>query len=215
MIDHNLLQKDPNIISIVNTANNKSIQKLTAFCRSLNLESLPTEVLDTINTRRWKIKFDYPEFYYDTKTGEKIIVKDFRQIHPDHLKYKKLRLFNTGLEMLLNFVKFSLYVDLDKNINKTDSENLEIDFHKTNPPLLLLKDEEDEINNVTNSFALDYRTSSWQNKKSVFKYNPSERTFTLDNEFTKQHGNLKSENEASAVMFDKYFVCLLYTSRCV
>lgn len=191
LIADNSVSQTPKVRTFSNLANVKTVNDLIAFYKIDSETNAPTEISDVINAHKWYVVFEFPEYFYDERTGQKIIVTHYKQIDPKYFKYPKLRLHNPAFDMLLNFVKFSLYVDLDKNAYTKDDDNLRVDYDTANPPLILLQRELNEIKTITKDFTNDYRTSSWQNKNLVYKFIPSTKDFTPGH-FTPDKGFMES-----------------------
>jgi hypothetical protein len=132
----------------------------------------------------FSIKYYLPEFIY-LPNGNKKLLKTFRDA-PELFTQNKIRVvsFLTNEISFGAFIRLSLFINVDKNKNKSLDEDLEIETDpNTVHPCVLFDKEFHFLQNAKRHFGENILACSWINKTNMYQFDETTKQFNLSTNY--------------------------------
>jgi hypothetical protein len=139
------------------------------------------------NNSKWipfSIKYYMPEFIF-LPNGQKKLLQTFRDA-PELFTQNKIRVtsFLTNEVSLGAFIRFSLFIDVNKNKDKSLEDDLEIETDpQTVHPCVLFDAELEYLQNAKRYFSQNALACSWINKANLYQFDDNTNQFKLSTNY--------------------------------
>lgn len=154
-----------------------------------------------------------PNFYFDAQSKVKKYCKTFRDCK-ELYRFACLRVTSLALETFLDFCRYSLYVDIAVNGNKSVHDDLEWEAGK---PKLLSESERDAVKVVVAEKGNMY-TCSVKYKYILFKYDKNSSSFVEMKDTYKPLTGARAYMSLSTVKLDRFtddVIVFLHSSKTI
>jgi hypothetical protein len=175
MVLEDSLKVEPLLIKFTETINKSRIRQLQQTYSSDSMKFNQNKFKE-----EWKIEYYMPskiiQFNNETNKYEVKTLTSFRDAPSDLFAKGKLRALNSKCANILQFIKYSFYISIDKNksLGPNDDLIIEYDENEGNPEILT-RDEYVELNKP---IAAKY-ACSWQKRYSLYIYDSKLKNFRL------------------------------------